>query len=85
MGVAVAVTLLLTSTAQGICDDGNTIDGDCCSSVCAFEASGSPCTGTSLCRQSAECDGAGACVAVPRGCCHAALKSLLLEVEVGQH
>jgi cysteine-rich repeat protein len=25
------------------CDDGNTLNGDCCSAVCAFEAYGSPC------------------------------------------
>lgn len=63
------------------CDDGNTTPGDCCSSTCQFEASGSscqddgdPCTGVE------ECDGSGAClseVGPPAGC-RTSLKGLLL-------
>ena len=26
------------------CDDGNTVNGDCCSSSCQYDASGAPCT-----------------------------------------
>jgi len=60
------------------CDDGNVANGDCCSSTCDYEAMGSACTaGAGLCG-SGECDGAGACVAAPRGGCRTALKSVLL-------
>ncbi len=44
------------------CDDGNTVDGDCCAADCTHEASGASCddgTGT--------CDGSGACVADDTG------------------
>ena len=60
------------------CDDGNTNNGDCCSSVCTFEVAGSSCTGTSLCSASGQCDGAGGCAAAPRTGCGSALKSILL-------
>jgi cysteine-rich repeat protein len=43
------------------CDDGNTVDGDCCSSTCQFEAAGAPCAAdTNLCTNDV-CNGAGAC------------------------
>jgi len=45
------------------CDDGNTDDGDCCSSTCSFEASGDPCDDGDVCTDN-ECDGAGACLPV---------------------
>ncbi len=47
------------------CDDGNTSNGDCCSSTCEFESNGSPCAADSnQCTQDI-CDGAGACVHPP--------------------
>ena len=59
------------------CDDGNAVNGDCCSSSCAFEAAGDPCSDSDPCTLD-ECDGAGACgVAAPRTGCRAALKSSL--------
>jgi len=43
------------------CDDGNTLNGDCCSSTCQFEPARSPCTGTNVCVTATTCDGAGVC------------------------
>ena len=43
------------------CDDGNTDDGDCCSSTCTFEAAGSTCLDDDLCNGDETCDGAGTC------------------------
>jgi uncharacterized delta-60 repeat protein len=43
------------------CDDGNTTDGDCCSSACTFEPSGAPCSDANACTTGEACDGAGAC------------------------
>jgi cysteine-rich repeat protein len=43
------------------CDDGNTADGDCCSSECAYEPFGSGCDDGDACTASDACDGAGAC------------------------
>ncbi len=46
------------------CDDGNTADGDCCSSTCQYEAVDSPCgdlTETD-CDHADSCDGAGTCL-----------------------
>ena len=45
------------------CDDGNTLDGDCCSSTCSFEPNGSVCDNGNVCTVLDTCDGAGACVA----------------------
>ncbi len=45
------------------CDDGNTLDGDCCTSTCSFEAAGSPCLDLDLCNGDESCDGAGGCEA----------------------
>ncbi len=43
------------------CDDGNAVDGDCCSRGCQAEAAGISCSGnTSLCKLN-QCDGAGHC------------------------
>ena len=44
------------------CDDGNRADGDCCSSTCTAEPSGSACSDGDLCTQTDACDGSGACV-----------------------
>jgi cysteine-rich repeat protein len=43
------------------CDDGNTDDGDCCSSGCLFDAAGTPCPDASVCTVDDTCDGAGTC------------------------
>jgi hypothetical protein len=45
------------------CDDGNTLDGDCCSATCQFEAADSPCPDGMYCNGDETCDGAGACQA----------------------
>jgi cysteine-rich repeat protein len=92
MAGLLALAVLLAGVAQGICgdgtvdlgedcDDSNTVDGDCCSSTCTFESSGSPCSGATLCRQSGECDGTGTCDAVPRTNCRTALKSKVLLID----
>jgi cysteine-rich repeat protein len=45
------------------CDDGNTADGDCCSSTCQYEPSGSACgdLGDTACDDPDTCDAAGVC------------------------
>jgi cysteine-rich repeat protein len=43
------------------CDDGNTANGDCCSSTCQFESSGSPCADDGNSCTNDQCDGAGVC------------------------
>jgi cysteine-rich repeat protein len=43
------------------CDDGNTADGDCCSSTCQFDGPGTPCPDATLCNGDETCDGAGGC------------------------
>ena len=45
------------------CDDGNTNNGDCCSSTCQFESSGSSCSDGNACTSGDSCDGAGHCAA----------------------
>lgn len=47
------------------CDDGNTEDGDCCSSSCTFESAGSVCAPDSNECTDEVCDGAGTCVSEP--------------------
>jgi cysteine-rich repeat protein len=55
------------SCANGIiepdeeCEDGNALDGDCCSSRCRFEDDDSPCDDGNPCTDDDECDGAGTC------------------------
>jgi cysteine-rich repeat protein len=46
------------------CDDGNTVDGDCCSSTCHLEASGSACASDGNPCTNDVCNGAGACTHV---------------------
>jgi cysteine-rich repeat protein len=43
------------------CDDGNTNNGDCCSSTCQLDANGAACTSDGDVCTDDECDGAGAC------------------------
>jgi cysteine-rich repeat protein len=51
------------------CDDGNTNDGDCCSSTCQFEPMGSMCMDGVFCTVNNTCDGAGTCAGgEPRDC-----------------
>ena len=61
------------------CDDGNSVDGDCCSSTCEPETAGSPCTtADSTCTINA-CDGAGTCVhTLPTACASAGKSTLFL-------
>lgn len=47
------------------CDDANLLDGDCCSSSCQFEATGSSCDDVDACTNGDQCDGAGQCIAGP--------------------
>ena len=48
------------------CDDGNVVDGDCCSSSCNPERQGSLCPNDDNLCTDAVCDGAGHCVHPPR-------------------
>lgn len=48
------------------CDDGNNVDGDCCSSACTFETG--PCDDDDLCTTTDTCDGAGNCAGAPVSC-----------------
>jgi Thrombospondin type 3 repeat len=60
------------------CDDANIVDGDCCSSTCAFEPAGSACpAGGTPCTINT-CDGAGTCVNTPPSGCDSPGKSILL-------
>ena len=43
------------------CDDGNTVNGDCCNANCQFEQAGSPCPDNVYCNGQESCDGGGAC------------------------
>jgi len=45
------------------CDDGNALDGDCCSSTCQFEVNGAPCGDGQICNGQETCDGGGLCIA----------------------
>jgi cysteine-rich repeat protein len=44
------------------CDDGNALDGDCCSSTCQYEANGNVCTPDANVCTDDVCDGAGTCL-----------------------
>ena len=43
------------------CDDGNNVNGDCCSSICELESSGSPCADDGNQCTADQCNGAGLC------------------------
>jgi cysteine-rich repeat protein len=43
------------------CDDGNTLNGDCCSAICTYEPAGSPCTDELFCNGDDTCNGSGGC------------------------
>jgi cysteine-rich repeat protein len=68
---ALAVSIIATSAMGQVCgdsiletgedcDDGNIVDGDCCSSSCSFEVGS--CDDGDACSVGDTCDGAGACV-----------------------
>ena len=54
------------------CDDGNTVNGDGCSSTCQSEGvcqpSGAACDDAAFCTVNDVCDQSGQCVGSPRGC-----------------
>jgi cysteine-rich repeat protein len=43
------------------CDDGNTVNGDCCGAACQWEAPGAGCDDGDGCSAGESCDGAGTC------------------------
>jgi cysteine-rich repeat protein len=51
------------------CDDGNTLDGDCCSSTCHFEPAANGCADDGNACTDDQCDGAGECQHVAVGNC----------------
>ncbi|MCP3982239.1 MAG: hypothetical protein GY716_23280 [bacterium] len=59
---------VLDTEAGELCDDGNREDGDCCSSACLFDASGSTCEDGLFCTVDDVCDGAGTCEGALRDC-----------------
>ena len=58
-GCAVCGNTIVETGEQ--CDDGNTSNGDCCSSTCQFEAGGTACTTDGNECTDDECDGSGLC------------------------
>ncbi len=44
------------------CDDGNTLDGDCCSQTCQYEAEDAPCTSDDVDCTLDACDATGVCL-----------------------
>lgn len=61
--VSVTYSVCGDSLTEGVetCDDGNTSNGDCCSSTCQLDANGTACTSDSDICTDDECDGAGTC------------------------
>jgi cysteine-rich repeat protein len=61
--VVVSPSVCGNGVVEGLegCDDGNTVDGDCCAADCTFEASGSFCDDDLFCTTGETCDGAGNC------------------------
>ncbi len=52
-----------------LCDDGNNVNGDCCSSTCQYEAQNSPCEDGFFCTILDTCDATGTCVTgIPNTC-----------------
>src|SRR6185503_16226564 len=47
------------------CDDGNALDGDCCSSSCQFETAGMGCASDGNPCTNDVCNGAGTCTHAP--------------------
>ena len=55
------------------CEDGNLLDGDCCSATCSFEPNGATCDDDDACTTLDSCDGAGVCSGGPPLICDNAL------------
>jgi cysteine-rich repeat protein len=53
---------MIDTDAGELCDDGNTQNGDCCSSTCQPASQGVPCTDGNACTLPDTCDGAGHCL-----------------------
>ncbi len=53
------------------CDDGNTADGDCCSSMCQLDAAGTTCSDGDACTLGDTCDAIGGCVSASTVVCDA--------------
>jgi cysteine-rich repeat protein len=51
------------------CDDGNTVDGDCCSSTCQAETPGAPCADDGVACTLEACNTAGRCIHPGNGTC----------------
>lgn len=67
------------------CDDGNLLDGDCCSSTCQYDTPGTPCGAGGTACLSEQCDGAGTCAATfaPATGCKAAASGVLTIKDAG--
>src|SRR5690606_35183576 len=52
-------------SGEEACDDGNQVDGDCCSASCEFETAGSACASDGNGCTDDVCDGAGSCTNAP--------------------
>ena len=60
---------LVNPLAGEQCDDGNDVNGDCCSSTCRYEATDSPCEDGQFCTLDDRCDGTGTCLTgMPNTC-----------------
>jgi cysteine-rich repeat protein len=51
------------------CEDGNTVDGDCCSSTCQLDPEGAACDDGLACSTAAACDAYGVCHPSAGDCC----------------
>lgn len=66
--VGEAMISLLGECGNGVvepgedCDDGGTVDGDCCSSSCLFDPPGAACDDGDACTTVHGCDGSGTCL-----------------------
>jgi uncharacterized delta-60 repeat protein len=50
------------------CDDGNALDGDCCSSTCRFEPAGGACNDGNACTSNDACNDSGSCIGAAVAC-----------------
>lgn len=70
------------------CDDGNSVDGDCCSAACVYETAGTACDDGLACTAMDTCDGLGVCEAGgPSSSCEsewAKASLLVLEKKAGK-
>jgi cysteine-rich repeat protein len=47
------------------CDDGNNLDGDCCSATCQYDGAGAPCASDADGCSAGQCNGVGTCNPAP--------------------